>query len=82
MAQNIFYSLYLMYPKSRYIFKDDFKDSLLALFAFLFNGLVITSKLTTHWTLDLGLGDILDDEEKVYKTIKESRKLIRTDEQV
>ena len=59
MSQCIFYSLFITFPKSRYIFNTDFKGNLLRLFGYIFNGHYIDKYSIDHWTLDLGKGNIL-----------------------
>lgn len=63
MSQSVFYSLYLSFPKSRGIFNNDFKHFLISFFGYLFNGLSVHNKYNIdHWELDLGSGDIIENE--------------------
>lgn len=64
MAQCVFYSLYLAFPKSRQKFNYEFKQLLVSFFGYLFNGLNVHNKYNTdHWELDLGSGNIIEPEE-------------------
>lgn len=74
MSQCVFYSLYLGFPKSRQVFNEQFKHSVISLFAYLFNGLNTRSKFPVdHWNLDLGTGNIFDQRDEGFK--KQSKNL-------
>ena len=61
IAQCVFYSLHMKFPKSRHLFNEEFKKRILSIFAYLYNGVKTDNNFTIdHWDLDLGLGNILD----------------------
>ena len=63
IAQCVFYSIYLAFPKSRHLYNNDFKNSLTSIFAFLYNGLTLGKYNIDHWLLDLGTGNIIEGED-------------------
>lgn len=72
IAQAVFFSLFFAYPKSRTKFDINLIFELLKEFAGLFNGPRIRNpslSLISHWTLDLGTGNII-------KSLKQSSHLI------
>lgn len=61
MSQCVFYSIYLGFPKSRYLFNEEFRNRIVVLFAYLYNGLVSENNFASlHWELDLGKGNIIE----------------------
>jgi len=74
MSQCVFYSLYLAFPKSRHVFNEEFRNRIISIFSYLYNGLNTQKNFTVnHWDLDLGKGNILE----VNSSIKVSKKLER-----
>jgi len=63
ISQCVFYSIYLAFPKSRHIFNTDFKNSIICLFAYLYNGLTLEKYSIEHWDLDLGTGNIIESDD-------------------
>ncbi len=63
IAQCVFYSIYLAFPKSRHIFTSEFKNTILSIFAYLYNGLTLEKYNIDHWDLDLGTGNVIEDED-------------------
>jgi len=63
MSQCIFYSLFIAFPKSRHIFNSEFKNKLIKLFGYIYNGLNVDKFGIDHWDLDLGSGNILTNED-------------------
>ena len=63
IAQCVFYSIYLAFPKSRHIFTSEFKNSIVCIFAYLFNGLTLLKYSIDHWDLDLGTGNIIEKDD-------------------
>jgi len=64
ISQAVFFSLFFAYPKSRTKFDINLIFKLLKEFARLFNGPRIRSPtlaLLSHWTLDLGTGNIIEN---------------------
>lgn len=61
VAQCVFYSIYLAFPKSRHIFNNEFKNTIACIFAYLFNGLTLNKYAIDHWDLDLGTGNIIEN---------------------
>ena len=62
MAQCVYYSIYLAFPKSRYLFGEEFRNRIVMLFAYLYNGLVSENNfISLHWELDLGKGNIIEN---------------------
>ena len=62
MAQCVYYSIYLAFPKSRYLFGEEFRNRIVVLFAYLYNGLVSENNFVSlHWELDLGKGNIIEN---------------------
>ena len=61
MSQCVFYSLFLGFPKSRHLFNQEFRNRIIALFAYLYNGLNTQNNFSIeHWDLDLGKGNIIE----------------------
>jgi len=61
LAQCVFYSLFLGFPKSRHIFNENFRHKIISLFAYLCNGLGEHSNFNIdNWDLDLGTGNIIE----------------------
>lgn len=61
MAQCVFFSLYLAFPKSREIFNDEFRNKIISLFSYLYNGLNTQNNYSNNnWDLDLGKGNIIE----------------------
>jgi hypothetical protein len=79
MSQCVFYSLYLAFPKSRHIFNEDFRNRIISLFAYLYNGLNSQNPFSAqHWDLDLGKGNIIDNfNTNLSNKNKDSEKSIR-----
>lgn len=74
MSQCVFYSLYLAFPKSRTLFDFNFRQFLTSFFGYMYNGLNIYNKYNTdHWELDLGSGNIIEDETKVKNSMSNIR---------
>ncbi len=68
MSQCVFYSLYLSFPRSRLNFNYAFKQFLVSFFGYMFNGLSIHIKYNTdHWELDLGTGNIIEEDDSKKK---------------
>lgn len=68
MSQCVYYSIYLAFPKSRYLFGEEFRNRLVMLFAYLFNGLISDNTFSSlHWELDLGKGNIIENYTKYSK---------------
>jgi hypothetical protein len=62
MSQSVYYSIYLAFPKSRYLFGEDFRNRIVSYFAYLYNGLTSEhSFVQLHWELDLGKGNIIEN---------------------
>ncbi len=62
MSQCVFFSLYLAFPKSRDIFNEDFRNKIISLFSFLYNGLTSNNNYQiNNWDLDLGKGNIIQN---------------------
>eukprot|EP00743_Colponemidia_sp_Colp-15_P001681 GILK01001837.1.p1 GENE.GILK01001837.1~~GILK01001837.1.p1 ORF type:complete len:407 (-),score=59.98 GILK01001837.1:124-1344(-) len=59
VAQSIFYSLYLAFPKSRSKFTAPFRTDLLVMLSEWMSGLRPAQPSTRHWKLDLGAGNVL-----------------------
>ena len=61
MSQCVFFSLYLAFPKSRDIFNDEFRNKIISLFSYLYNGLNSQNGYSVNnWDLDLGKGNIIE----------------------
>lgn len=61
MSQCVYYSIYLAFPKSRYLFGEELRQRIVILFAYLFNGLISDNTFSAlHWELDLGKGNIIE----------------------
>ncbi|KAF4657514.1 hypothetical protein FOZ61_006238 [Perkinsus olseni] len=59
VAQSVLYGMFLAFPKSRMSFLDEFRKSIVSLFAFWTTGVVSEYPDTSHWKLNLGGGDVL-----------------------
>ena len=44
IAQCVYYSIYLAFPKSRYLFEVEFRNRVVVLFGYLYNGLISEKK--------------------------------------
>jgi hypothetical protein len=64
VAQCVYFSLFLSYPKSRAVFNDNFRKRLASLFFYIYNGLNTQQIFSTsHWVLDMGTGNIIENYE-------------------
>ena len=62
MNQNVYYSIYLPFPKSRYLFGEDFRNRVVFYFAYLYNGLTSEySFVQLYWELGLGKDNIIEN---------------------
>ncbi|KAF4661434.1 hypothetical protein FOL46_005737, partial [Perkinsus olseni] len=91
VAQSVLYGMFLAFPKSRMSFLDEFRKSIVSLFAFWTTGVVSEYPDTSHWKLNLGGGDVLvmmakdtaltsdqlkkEENAQAFKTFKEKRRL-------
>jgi hypothetical protein len=70
ISQCVFYSIFLAFPKSRYMFDDTFRIKIVAMFAYIYNGLIIQNFNLDHWDLDLGTGNIIENQNQTRKPKK------------
>jgi len=62
IAQSTFYSLFYAFPKSRKVFDNNLKRTLLDIFSELFSGMIVKSAQFNHWGLDLGAGNVFPEK--------------------
>lgn len=73
MTYNVYYSIYLTFPKSRHLFNEQFQNRLMEIFSYLFNGVTIENHFNKmNWELDLGKGNIIEE----FPVCKEEEQLI------
>jgi len=73
LSQCVFYSVFLAFPKSRYMFDNTFRFKIVAMFAYIYNGLIIQNFSLDHWDLDLGTGNIIENEQETRKVKKNDK---------
>jgi hypothetical protein len=70
MCHSVYYSIYLAFPKSRHLFDEEFRNRIVYFFTYLFNGLVSENNFVElHWELDLGKGNIIENNSNKSKDI-------------
>jgi hypothetical protein len=72
LSQCVFFSLYLAFPKSRDIFGEDFRNRVISLFSYLFNGILQNNYQSNNWDLDLGKGNIIQSTLETKKNTNKS----------
>ena len=74
LSQCVFYSIFLAFPKSRHMFDNTFRFKIVSMFAYIYNGLIIQNFSLDHWDLDLGTGNIIENENETRKVKKTTDK--------
>ena len=74
LSQCVFYSIFLAFPKSRFMFDNTFRFKIVSMFAYIYNGLIIQNFNLDHWDLDLGTGNIIENQNETRKIKKNNDK--------